>query len=292
MYRKWFASLILVISFLAPMPAWAAATIDAGQYASDAGTKLGRGVVNAATGWVEIPKQTVVGGQQNGVLGGIGGFFKGIGLGAARTLAGAFEIATFWAPVPERFEPVMQPATVFGDWNPRHVADAESSPTSGSSRRAAAYRPAVQQEQVRPAESMSGEAAGRATLTASEIPLKDIFFEDDSAALRQDARESLLANAEWLRVNPHFEVAIEGHSDDRGESEHNQVLGYRRARVARDFLVASGIPPKRISIVSYGKERPFVLGHEEWWRRWNRRVHFVVSEALEPRESTLIGEES
>lgn len=259
MYRKPIASIAVVITLLAAMPALA---IEAGQYASDAGTKLGRGVLNAVTGWVEVPKQTVIGGREDGVLGGFGGFFRGLALGVARTLAGGFEIATFWAPVPEQFEPVMQPATVFGNGSPPRTAGEK---TTGSAR---AARP------------------------AAPSSLKDIFFEDDSAALRQDARESLLANAEWLRVNPHFEVAIEGHSDDRGESEHNQVLGYRRARVARDFLVASGIPPKRISIVSYGNDRPFVLGHEEWWRRWNRRVHFVVSEALEPRESTLIEKES
>ena len=106
------ASLIVVVAaMVGPIPALA--TGDAGQYASGASAKLGRGVVNTATGWGEIPKQTILGSKESGFLGGVGGFFKGIGLGVARTLAGAFEIATFWAPVPDRFEPVMQPATVF-----------------------------------------------------------------------------------------------------------------------------------------------------------------------------------
>ncbi len=106
-------SLMLVAAaLLAAAPAFA---IDAGQYAAGASTKLGRGLLNTVTGWGEIPMQTVLGSEQDGVLGGVGGFFKGIGLGVARTLAGAFEIATFWAPVPEQVAPVMQPATVF-DW--------------------------------------------------------------------------------------------------------------------------------------------------------------------------------
>jgi putative exosortase-associated protein (TIGR04073 family) len=112
--------LLVVAAMLAAAPAFA---MDAGQYAAGAGTKLGRGVVNTVTGWGEIPVQTVIGSAQDGVLGGVGGFFKGIGLGVARTLAGAFEIATFWAPVPEQFEPVMHPATVFDETTTRAVAE-------------------------------------------------------------------------------------------------------------------------------------------------------------------------
>ena len=109
--------IVAVACMMAALPAFA---MDAGQYAESAGTKLGRGAVNTATGWGEIPMQTYLGSQQDGVLGGVGGFFRGIGLGVARTLTGAFEIATFWAPVPGEFKPVMQPATVF-DW-PTHQA--------------------------------------------------------------------------------------------------------------------------------------------------------------------------
>jgi putative exosortase-associated protein (TIGR04073 family) len=112
MYYKQFVAVIVlaVATMLAAVPTSA---MEPGQYASGAGAKLGRGVVNTVTGWGEIPMQTVIGSKTDGFPGGVGGFFKGIGLGVARTLAGAFEIATFWAPVPERFEPVMEPATVF-----------------------------------------------------------------------------------------------------------------------------------------------------------------------------------
>ncbi len=129
MYRtQTVASLIvLVATLMAAAPAFAS---DTGEYASGAGVKLGRGLINTATGWGEIPKQTIIGSQEDGVLGGIGGFFKGIGLGVARTLVGAFEIATFWAPVPERFEPVMQPSTVFEMGTDRALAKAGSEDTS------------------------------------------------------------------------------------------------------------------------------------------------------------------
>jgi len=113
--------IVAVACMMAALPAFA---MDAGQYAESAGTKLGRGAVNTATGWGEIPMQTYLGSQQDGVLGGVAGFFRGIGLGVARTLTGAFEIATFWAPVPGEFKPVMQPATVF-DW-PTHQAYAKA----------------------------------------------------------------------------------------------------------------------------------------------------------------------
>jgi putative exosortase-associated protein (TIGR04073 family) len=114
------ASFIVVLAAMtAAVPAFAT---DPGQYASGAGAKLGRGVLNTATGWGEIPKQTIIGSKEEGVLGGVEGFVKGIGLGVARTLAGAFEIVTFWAPVPEQFEPVMRPATVFDTTTARTFA--------------------------------------------------------------------------------------------------------------------------------------------------------------------------
>jgi putative exosortase-associated protein (TIGR04073 family) len=129
MYRNHIVGSLMVAVALM-MAAVPASAMDAGQYAAGAGTKLGRGLVNTTTGWGEIPTQTVIGSKEDGVLGGVGGFFKGIGLSVARTLAGAFEIATFWAPVPERFEPVMQPATVF-DW-PTNRAFAKAGSPRGS----------------------------------------------------------------------------------------------------------------------------------------------------------------
>ncbi len=121
------ASLIVtVVAIVAVTPAFG---VGAGEYAEGAGTKLGRGVVNTTTGWGEIPKQTYLGGRE-GFLSGVGGFFRGIGLGVARTLSGAYEIATFWAPVPGGFQPMMHPTTVF-DWPTDRAYAQSGSPTPG-----------------------------------------------------------------------------------------------------------------------------------------------------------------
>jgi len=129
MYRQHIvvSVIVAVACMVAALPAFA---MDAGQYAERAGSKFGRGVVNTATGWGEIPMQSYLGTKEDGVLGGVGGFFRGMGLGVARTLTGAFEIATFWAPVPEGFKPVMLPATVF-DW-PTHRAYAKAGSQTSS----------------------------------------------------------------------------------------------------------------------------------------------------------------
>jgi len=112
---------------------------------------------------------------------------------------------------------------------------------------------------------------------APELTVKDIYFDFDQAAIRDDSKKTMTENAQWLKANPAAKVAIEGHCDERGSSEYNLALGERRARVARDFLVAAGIETNRISTISFGKERPFVLGHDESAWKWNRRAHFSLS---------------
>lgn len=109
-------------------------------------------------------------------------------------------------------------------------------------------------------------------------PLKDILFDFDKANIRDDAKPNLADDAQWLKANPAAVVAIEGHCDERGTAEYNLGLGERRAKATMDYLVAAGIDPKRIKIISYGKERPFMLGHDESAWKWNRRAHFVVRE--------------
>jgi peptidoglycan-associated lipoprotein len=111
---------------------------------------------------------------------------------------------------------------------------------------------------------------------AKEPPLGDIFFDYDEALIRPDAKETLNKNVEWLRANTKPNLIIEGHCDERGTQEYNLALGQRRAKAAQDYLVASGVDEKRIKTISYGKERPFVAGHDESAWQWNRRAHFVL----------------
>jgi len=107
-------------------------------------------------------------------------------------------------------------------------------------------------------------------------PLKDVFFSFDRNAIREDQQAALTENIGWLKANPGAKITIEGHCDERGTAEYNLALGERRAKAAKDYLVKAGIATDRISVISYGKERPFVLGHDESAWKWNRRAHFVV----------------
>ncbi len=107
-------------------------------------------------------------------------------------------------------------------------------------------------------------------------PLKDAFFDFDKSAIREDQKAALDEDMSWLKANGGVKITVEGHCDERGTAEYNLALGERRAKAVKDYLVASGISADRIATISYGKERPFVLGHDETAWKWNRRGHFTV----------------
>ncbi len=105
--------------------------------------------------------------------------------------------------------------------------------------------------------------------------LKPIHFDFDKYDLRQDAIRTLGDNAAGIKQYSQFKVRIEGNCDERGTVEYNLALGEKRARTGRDYLVSLGIPARRLSIISYGKERPLDPSHnEQAWAR-NRRDDFV-----------------
>ncbi|RMF69369.1 MAG: peptidoglycan-associated lipoprotein Pal [Alphaproteobacteria bacterium] len=99
-----------------------------------------------------------------------------------------------------------------------------------------------------------------------------VYFAFDSAELTPQARATLEKQAEWLKHHPDVRVIIEGHTDERGTREYNLALGERRANAVKNYLVALGIAPERIETISYGKERPAVLGTGEAVWRLNRRA--------------------
>jgi peptidoglycan-associated lipoprotein len=93
-----------------------------------------------------------------------------------------------------------------------------------------------------------------------------VFFAFDRSDITPESQEILTRQADWLRKYPNVTVTIEGHCDERGTREYNLALGERRAQAAKNVLVAAGIPASRISTISYGKERPIVVGsNEEAW---------------------------
>lgn len=106
--------------------------------------------------------------------------------------------------------------------------------------------------------------------------LEDVFFDTDKHDLTEEARNTLAANAAWLRQHPTIRILVEGHCDERNTSEYNMALGWRRANAVKSYLVSLGISPDRIDTISYGKERPFVLGSNEWAWSQNRRGHFKI----------------
>ncbi len=98
-----------------------------------------------------------------------------------------------------------------------------------------------------------------------------VFFAYDKFDLSADARRTLERQAAWLKQYASVRLTVEGHADERGTREYNLALGERRANAAKDYLVALGVPASRLTTVSYGKERPSVLGSNEAAWSQNRR---------------------
>ena len=104
--------------------------------------------------------------------------------------------------------------------------------------------------------------------------LKTVLFEYDSSTLTASAQHLLKGNAESLSKNAEMKVSIEGHCDERGSDEYNLALGERRALAAKKYLIKLGIDSERLTIISYGEERPVSAGHNEMAWKQNRRVDF------------------
>jgi peptidoglycan-associated lipoprotein len=137
------------------------------------------------------------------------------------------------------------------------------------------------------AEAKAAEEARRARLQELEESKKmadevrkfeseNIYFDFDKSVLKPEAKAVLKKKGDWLGKNPSYSIRVEGNCDERGTNEYNLALGERRAHSAKKFLMALGISGDRISTISYGEERPAVLGHnEEAWAK-NRRDEFKL----------------
>lgn len=105
-----------------------------------------------------------------------------------------------------------------------------------------------------------------------------VFFDYDSSVVDAQGQSVLSSQATYLQSNANVNVTLEGHCDERGTREYNIALGERRAYAAKKYLVSQGISPNRISTVSYGKERPAVVGSDEGSWAQNRRAVTVVTQ--------------
>lgn len=115
------------------------------------------------------------------------------------------------------------------------------------------------------------DAAGNATL------LEALYFETDHSDLSTEARALLDRKLALFRANPRLEVQVEGHADERGPDEYNLALGNRRAAAVKRYLTEHGIADARLTIVSYGEERPADQGNNEAAWAHNRRAEFRVT---------------
>ncbi|MDH4329156.1 MAG: OmpA family protein, partial [Nitrospira sp.] len=134
--------------------------------------------------------------------------------------------------------------------------------------------------------SMNRNAQRRVELTkeekaaekaAMEAGLQDVFFGYDQWTVAGNALEALNHDAVYLKEHPGAILRVEGHCDERGTSDYNLVLGDKRAKAARSYLIESGVSEKQVAIVSFGKERPFCSDHDESCYQQNRRGHMLLN---------------
>jgi peptidoglycan-associated lipoprotein len=105
--------------------------------------------------------------------------------------------------------------------------------------------------------------------------LQSINFEYDRASLSADAKQKIQGNAEWLKSKSGVSMQIEGHCDTRGSIEYNLSLGERRAQAVKNYMTSLGVSAQRLTIISYGKEKPLSMGDSESDHMKNRRANFV-----------------
>lgn len=122
--------------------------------------------------------------------------------------------------------------------------------------------------------STSGPIKGSQEDFLANVAADRIFFDTDQSNVDSTDQEVLRSQAAWLIANPSVRIRVEGHCDERGTREYNLALGERRANAAKNYLSTLGVDSSRISVVSYGKERPDALGSDE--QAWNKNRRAVT----------------
>jgi peptidoglycan-associated lipoprotein len=103
-----------------------------------------------------------------------------------------------------------------------------------------------------------------------------VYFGYDQYDLTPEARSTVERQAQWMKTYPNVNVMVEGHCDERGTREYNLALGEKRANAVRNYLISNGVPAGRVQSISYGKERPAIMGADETSWAQNRRGVLVV----------------
>ena len=111
---------------------------------------------------------------------------------------------------------------------------------------------------------------------AIDAGLQDVFYGYDRWNIQEDGFQALSHDAQWLKENPKTILRISGHCDERGSHDYNLILGEKRAKAARNYLIELGVNAKQVAIVSYGKDRPFCSENDEHCYQQNRRGHMLL----------------
>lgn len=112
----------------------------------------------------------------------------------------------------------------------------------------------------------------KAQAEAKLLELTVFYFDFDQSTLKEEGKDALKAHAKYLAANSSARITLEGHADERGTVEYNLALGERRAMTVRRFLMSNGANAEQLKVVSFGEERPAVMGHNEDAYSKNRRV--------------------
>ena len=158
------------------------------------------------------------------------------------------------------------------------VAACESAPEETQTADTSGQVKPVMTQQPAAAPAKPGIKAGSNTEFVLKVGDR-VFFELDKYELTADSQGALKAQAAWLAKYSNVTVLIQGHCDERGTREYNIALGERRANAVKDYLSALGIARTRMTTISYGKERPVAIGHdEEAWAQNRRSVTVLESQ--------------
>jgi peptidoglycan-associated lipoprotein len=157
---------------------------------------------------------------------------------------------------------------------PATVAKSIEPPNSTPPAKQSATSPATQAASSQSASAQLSK--NTSSIAELQSALAKIYFDFDSANLSESSRSTLAKNAAALAKEATSTIRIEGNCDERGSAEYNLALGEQRAKAAQHYLVTMGVKPDRLSILSYGKEKPAVQGSDEAAWTKNRRDEFVV----------------
>ena len=157
-----------------------------------------------------------------------------------------------------------------------NVVPAKVQPKQEKARTSAAEKATVAKDAINDTAAPATSITGSDQAAELKKGLQTIYFNFDSADLSEQARNTLAKDADLAKKIGKAKIRVEGNCDERGSDDYNLALGEKRAKEAVQYLANLGIPANRLTVISYGKEKPVAAGHDEASWAKNRRDEFVV----------------